>query len=386
MDELKFHKTIVKFLNREATHNELEQLDLWLKDDKNIPAFNLFVRAECIAAQSLAECNLEKVKKSVHQKIKEAERKRRAVFYRRISVAASILLIFGITFFKFNKKQDIDVTETSAKIEVGSNKAILTLENGEQVTLGKGDNYNTDNLISNGDAIVYKNGTREKGIDKKTSFNYLTIPKGGQFQVELSDGTKAWLNSDTQLKYPTHFQEGRPREIELVYGEVYLEVSPSSEHNGSVFNINTEEQEVSVLGTKFNIKAYTNDTKTITTLVEGKVMVKKGSSQEILRPNQQSRIESSSDKIDVAEVDVSREISWVNGLFDFSDETLGEMMKVLSRWYDVEIIFESDEHKDFVFTGVLERAKSFVDIIEIIESASEGEVEFEIIGKTVIVK
>ncbi|WP_420603664.1 FecR family protein [Flagellimonas sp.] len=306
--------------------------------------------------------------------------------YKQIAAAASILLIMGLSLFKLKDTTVTTVVDNKNTIEVGSDRAILTLENGNQVALGQGKSYQTGNVRSNGEELVYNSQSGKVNTKEKLLFNYLTIPKGGQFFVQLSDGTEVWLNSDSKLKYPTKFIEGETREIELLYGEAYLKVSPSSEHNGAAFNVRTKAQEIGVLGTEFNIKAYTDDSQIETTLVEGKIVVETEGAKKVLSPNQQSRIGADLNLIEVVDVDASEAISWINGLFTFNEESLGEMMKVLSRWYDVEVVFESAEHQDFIFTGVLEKTKSFVDILELIAATSDGEIKFEIEGKTIFIK
>ncbi len=386
MNNKEIHKLVTKFLNQEASHSELEQLDIWLKDTKNIAVFNQFVRTQYLTTLCMGEYNLNKAKELINDTIKKSERKRKAIIFKKFTIAASVLLIAGLSIFQLTDKKKVTIVESTSEIEIGSNKAILTLENGNQVALGKGENYQADNASSNGEELVYDPQSKNDISKEELLFNYLTIPKGGQFFVQLSDGTKVWLNSDSKLKYPTKFIAGETRSIELMYGEAYLKVSPSSAHHGASFNIRTKTQEVNVLGTEFNVKAYNDDDEISTTLVEGKILVQTGDTKKILRPNQQAKISHDSKLIRVEEIDAAHEISWINGMFAFNEESLGEMMKILSRWYNVEVIFESAERKNFIFTGVLERTKSFVDILELIEATSDEEVQFEIKENTIIIK
>ena len=123
-----------------------------------------------------------------------------------------------------------------------------------------------------------------------------------------------------------------------------------------------------------------------TTLLEGKVEVNYGNDKKVLQPNEQSIVTEDSSQIQVNQVDASQLVSWVQGNFTFNEQRLSEIVKVLSRWYDVDFVFESFELKDFVFTGVLERTDSCEDILKIIEAAGEGELTFDIDGKTVLIK
>lgn len=383
MEGSKIQEIIVKFLNKEANINELEKLDVWLKDDKNSSVFNHFVRTEYLTTLCMGEYNIEKAKESISNRLKCSERKRKMIIFKRISIAASVLLILGLSYFKLINKEQI--IETPNKIEIGSDKAILTLENGNQIALEKGKKYQTGKANSNGEELVYAR-EEETSNEGQLLYNCLTIPRGGQFFVQLSDGTKVWLNSDSKLKYPIEFHKGKMRTVELVYGEAFFKVSPSTDHNRDSFSVLTKGQVVNVLGTEFNISAYNDNNVIATTLIEGKVVVQKGDSEKVLKPNQQSITENGSDLIDVIEIDASQEISWVNGMFTFNEEPLDEMMRTLSRWYDAEIIFESAERKKFVFTGILARSKSVEDLLKLIEATSEGEVKFEVDDKKIIIK
>ncbi|MER3373289.1 MAG: DUF4974 domain-containing protein [Allomuricauda sp.] len=336
----------------------------------------------------MSEYDVNKAKKAIQRKLKISERKRRVVMYKKLAVAASIALIVGSLFFKWDSiDQNVKtVSAPKAVIKVGSDKAILTLENGNQVALEKGKQYNGGKLKSDGSELIYSTSS-ENGISaREPQYNYLTIPRGGQFFVRLSDGTEVWLNSDSKLKYPVEFPKNQTRQIELLYGEAYFKVSPSTAHNGADFQVLTKSQKIGVLGTEFNIKAYNEEDEIKTTLVEGKVNVENGRESKILKPNQQSRILAGSDVIEIEEVDVYQEVSWVNGLFTFNEKSLGEIMTTLSRWYDVEVIFENGEQKNFLFTGIIERSESIDYILKLIEATSEGQVKFLIDDKTITIR
>lgn len=230
--------------------------------------------------------------------------------------------------------------------------------------------------------LVYAKGdaTGKKGIAQ----NILDIPRGGQFHMVLSDGTKVWVNANTRLKYPVAFVPGESRKVELVYGEAYFEVSPSTEHEGSHFIVRTGEHEVEVLGTQFNIKAYGGDREISTTLVEGKVKVGNGTTEKDLSPGYQSRFDREGEGLSVVEVDVYDEISWRNGFFSFKDKPLEDIMKVLSRWYDFDVRFEDDAVGKLTFNGVFRRAADIEDILNIIRQTNE--VNYEIDQKTITIK
>ncbi|WP_427875737.1 FecR family protein [Flavobacterium sp. MMS24-S5] len=198
--------------------------------------------------------------------------------------------------------------------------------------------------------------------------NLLTIPRGGQFFVQLADSTKVWLNSESQLKYPVAFVDGQTRQVELVYGEAYFEVSPSTKHKGSRFKVKTENQNVEVIGTEFNIKAYRDESAIYTTLVKGVVAVSNTSKKQILTPNQQSKITEYNGNINVSEVDVYNEISWRKGLFVFKGMPLKDIARVLSRWYDVDIVFADPALGNVKFNGVLNKNQKLEDILTTIKN------------------
>lgn len=289
--------------------------------------------------------------------------------YWKYGVAASvaILVAFGLFFQKdkyFPSNQPQVVIENTP-ISIGSDKATLTLGDGSVVALEKGKTFQANNVNSNGEKLVY-NATNAK--TSETRFNYLTIPRGGQFQITLSDGTQVWLNSESQLKYPEAFGEGETREVELVYGEAYFDVSPSTEHNGTKFLVLNQNQKVEVLGTEFNIKAYKEEDNIYTTLVEGKVNVDNGVAMKILNPSEQSVISIGNENIAVNTVDVYSETAWRKGLFSFKSKPLNEIMVVLSRWYDVEVEFLDKDLEDVRFNGVLSKKDSISEILNAIKT------------------
>jgi transmembrane sensor len=287
-------------------------------------------------------------------------------FFKITAVAASVMLLISITLL-FNKNDTAKIntpTVATKDILIGSDKATLTLEDGSVVALEKGKAYTTGNVSSNGEKLVYNSKNQNQTIAN----NFLTIPRGGQFFVQLADSTKVWLNSESQLKYPVAFVDGETRQVELLYGEAYFEVSPSTKHKGSKFKVKTQMQNVEVIGTQFNIKAYKDETNIYTTLVEGKVAISNAKRRELLAPNQQSKISLSSSDISIATVDVYNETSWRKGLFVFKGMPLKDISKVLSRWYDVDIEFADPVLGSVKFNGVLNKNQKLEEILTTIKN------------------
>ena len=378
---------IVKYLSKEANIDEIEELDRWLVKKENITIFNSYVQTDYFTSIFMTKYDLQMAKSKIHKRIRLIERRNKLERYKKIAFAASIILLVGISLVnQFYFKETIIINDP---ISIGSDKAVLTLENGDQVILEKGKKFQNKILNSNGKELSYsiKNRSSSNFVDEKIASNFLTVPRGGQFSLNLEDGTKILLNSDSKIKYPVKFIKGENRQVELLYGEAFFDVSSSQNNDGSEFIVSTKTQKINVLGTKFNIKAYGEDDIITTTLVEGKVKVENGRNQILLSANQQSKVDSNSPDISVSDVDVSQQISWINGLFSFNDTSLEDIMHTLSRWYDLEFIFKSANQKNFIFSGILERTKSIEDILLIIEkTSSSNEINFEVNNKTIIIE
>lgn len=301
----------------------------------------------------------------------------------KFAIAATIILLISLNYI-FKEKNSIELEKTivvnNNEIKPGSDKAILTLEDGSVVMLGKDNVYKTQNVSSNGENIEYNSQEKKSS---KVVFHYLTTPRGGEFFIKLSDGTQVWLNSASQLKFPVGFIQGETRTVELVYGEAYFDVSPSSQHGGDKFKVWNQSQSVEVVGTEFNIKAYKDDLNIFTTLVKGKVVVENGISKRNLTPNQQSNLDLKNKNISIYEVDVDAEISWRKGIFSFSEMTLKEIMKVISRWYDVDIVFKNKNLESIKFKGTLSKEQNIEEILSIMKSSTIN--GYEIKNRTIII-
>lgn len=301
----------------------------------------------------------------------------------KVAIAASIALLLSLSFIYNHTPKFVDtplVVDAKA-ITIGTDKATLTLGDGTIVDLENGKSYKTSQVQSNGKEIIYHTAETDK---KEVVYNYLTIPRGGQFFLKLSDGTQVWLNSESQLKYPVNFISGETRQVELVYGEAYFDVSPSTSHQGAKFKVVSSTQNITVFGTAFNLKAYMDENEIVTTLVEGKVELEQGENRTFLQPNQKAILKNNTNFLRVEDVDVSADISWIKGLYIFDDTSLDQIMNTLSRWYDFKIDFENPEQQGILFSGVLERSKSIQDILEKLEAT--GDIDFDIQNNTISIK
>lgn len=360
-------KLILKKLNNSLTAAEELTFEKWYQENNEHKLYFDKVRASY--SDDIDIIDIEEGWRNIAKKI-DKPRRHTSKFWK---VAAAIFAGFLLATFLYTnrgiEKRDNEIKEKIVvqpiDIKPGINKAVLTLGDGTQIALEKGSSYQEGAVRSNGEEIIYNSTDRETS---KVAYNYLTIPSGGQFQIILSDGTKVWLNSETQLKYPEKFLKDASREVEIVYGEAFFNVSSSNNHGGNNFKVYHKGQEVEVLGTQFNIKAYSDENAIYTTLAEGSVNIDyNGESWQIL-PSEQLTINKSNNEVHVAVVDVYNEISWKDGVFSFEDKTLKEISKVLARWYDVEFVFNSASAANETFVGKLGKEQTLQEILSNIKT------------------
>ncbi|SFZ93093.1 FecR protein [Flaviramulus basaltis] len=373
-------KLIIKKLNNTLSEEEATIFSEWY-NESNLHK-NYFNKVKENYHNDSFLIDIEKGWKSIEKQIKPVSVKKTG--YLKYAVAASIILLVSITFL-FNKNKIEEINNpiiVNSTIEIGTDKATLTLEDGTTIALEQGKHFISDNLESDGEELIYKSPNSNKKVE--IAYNYLTIPRGGQYHIKLSDGTEVWLNSESQIKYPITFIQGETRQVELVYGEAYFDVSPSTNHNGSKFKVLTGPQEIEVLGTEFNISAYKDEDAIYTALVEGKVAVVNGNAHTILSPEQQSIINKNISGINVVKADVYSVTSWRKGIFSFDNMPLEKIMKVLSRWYDVDVVFADSEIKDINFNGVLRKNQNIEEILNAIKNVNN--IAYVINNNTVVFK
>jgi len=371
-------KLILKKLNKSLTEEETTIFSIWYNESKKHKTY--FKKVKANYTNNPESINTNKAWKAVENKI-EDPRKNNSFW--KYGVAASILLFMALSYFFVTKENSnaINTIVINSDISAGTNKATLTLEDGTTIALKKGEYFSGLHLDSNGEQLIYKSETT---IEPETEYNYLTVPLGGEFYVELSDNTKVWLNSGSKLKYPVTFKEGETRVIELIYGEAYFDVSPSTDHDGSSFIVITKNQDIEVLGTAFNIRSYKNEDNIYTSLIEGKVNVKTSNTSKNLIPGQQSIVNTSTNSLIIIQLeDIERQIAWKNGLFMFDKKPLYEIMTTLSRWYDIPFEFEDIEKQHIIFSGVLDRDEGITDLLNNFQKT--GEVSFRIIDQNILI-
>ncbi len=383
-------KLIAKYFDQQLSSTEALELVEWVENG-NIDVFNEYVMInytidEIEAVRQGPDLDLwDEIVKKIGQENKSGKSDRIIKLWNwkyAIAAAIAVLVTSAVFFFEIKPVDELqNVVEKEYPVTPGTDKAMLTLANGTRVLLEKSKVYSNDRLRSDGENLIYQsknNGTPE------VEYNYLTVPRGGQFAVQLVDGTKVWLNSESQLKYPVEFVPGESRIVELLYGEGYFDVTPSNRNNGSDFKVLIQNQEVQVFGTEFNVKAYRDEHIISTTLVEGSVSVNAPTGSVLLKPNNQSRLNIETGFLDVFKVDVFDEIAWKNGMFGFRDMRLVDIMKVLSRWYDINVRFENKKLENIRFNGSLRKDQNLDEILLTIKNINN--INYELNGKELVLK
>ncbi|WP_335964769.1 FecR family protein [Galbibacter sp. PAP.153] len=374
-------KLLIKKLNGELTDEEKNSFDSWYEESEKHREY--FAKVKENYYKEPFSVNTDKAYSNLKGKYNLKKKKNQP--YKKVAIAA---ITVGVAFMSYllykpglKKEKQPAVVSTTLEIPYGSSKAILSKDDGTKVVLSKGVKYEDDQIISNGKEIAYKHADNKSG---EVNYNTLKVPRGGIFKIKLSDGTLVWLNSESEIRYPVSFNKNQSRKVELHYGEAYFDVSSSEKNHGTSFEVLSHKQSIEVVGTQFNVKAYKEDPVIATTLVEGKVTIESPVSRQKLVPGNQSIFNKNNTEVSVNTVNVHDYISWKEGWFSFTDKPLKEIMKVLSRWYDVDVIIENTKAGEIKFNGVFNKKQDLKQILSIIEKTNE--INFEITNKTVVMK
>lgn len=376
MSEQKYNKGIQELARKwqEGTITEEEKL-----------IFNQWYHSfEDVSLEEVTSENSEHLKMRLYKAISEKEQiyvNRTWIFknLRYVSaVAATLFLLLSIGgYFYFSNTKTVQQDQVSQNkihdLAPGGNKAVLTLADGSEIVLNDAKN---GVLASQGNLsvsknkegqVVYQVQENKNSNQKEVVYNTISTPRGGQYQINLPDGTKVWLNAASTLKFPLVFSKNE-RRVELT-GEAYFEVNPlassKSKSRKVPFIVKSQSQEVEVLGTHFNVNAYSDEIDTRTTLLEGSVKVAQLGSHnsKLLKPGQQSIVDKT---ITVSNVDVEQAIDWQKGYFSFDNESVESIMRKISRWYNVDV-----EYKDNIryrkFAGRISKFENVSQILKIME-------------------
>lgn len=405
MNDPNFDELLQKYLENRCMPEEAEILLAWLEtDEQNLEQKELISRVLSVhpeseqlissALQQRLKKGFENTLKIIAEKEDTAGKVRKLAWSRYAAAAVLFIVISSGTFLlhqKKNSKKEVAATDqkehTERVLPPGTNKAILTLADGKQIVLDEAKNGNladqgNTKVIKLNGQIAYNESAMAvpNGKNAAVSYNTITTPKGGQYQLILADGSRVWLNASSSLRFPTSFQ-GKERKVELS-GEGYFEIAKDASKPFTV-KINTtlgDKNEVEVLGTHFNIMAYNDEGIVKTTLLEGSVKINHNNKIAKLKPGQQAKLQNQSMKV-VDDVDTDEAVAWKNGYFQFTSANLQQVMRQIARWYDVDISYEGQipERK---FGGKISRDNNASEVLKVLELSK---VKFRIENRKIIV-
>lgn len=395
------HRLFNKLINNSCSSEELDTiLKSLTNDEQGKPSYNLI--ADFLASKENEEIISEEVKMRLNKRFElillannGKNASRATVKIKRLGfikyAAAAVLLFIGIgvaLYSFFNQQSENTVALVKGTIHPGRNKAVLTLADGRKIILDEAANgklLEQEGLLvskSSDGKVIYQPSATSVPIEN--TYHTIETPRGGQYQVILSDGSSVWLNATSSLRFPSNFS-ATERKVELK-GEGYFEVAKIK---GRRFIVNTTtttgiKQAVEVLGTHFNINAYNDEKEITTTLLEGSVRVtnKYSNLSKLLSPGEQSGIFADREAIVVSKADTERAVAWKNGYFMFDRENIQSIMRKISRWYDVEIVYKDDVPEDW-FAGSISKYKDVEEVLHKLELT--GQIKFKISGRTIIV-
>ena len=380
---------IYRNIRNEISEEEKQELNEWIEMNTLNKDLYIKVISEENISSKLTSYNLfnkNSAWQKVVEKIEEPSVNRVFKPYKMLRYAAVILvplLIGGYFALKiFDKHPDTIIVP-------GSHKAVLTLGNGKQIELN---NTTKETIIKDEKVNILDAGKTLKYIAEKIKetttehliYNTLSTPKGGEYTVELTDGTKIWLNADSRLRYPVKFSVNE-RKV-FIEGEAYFEVSKDPD---KPFIVNVNNMQIKVLGTSFNVMAYSDENNIATTLVEGKVQINtvhdsiNNKNCIIIKPGEQALLMKNNNTIHVKEVNTEVYTAWKEGMFVIANETLESLMRRLGRWYNFETRFINPETRNYHFSGTLGRYENINEILEMISLTTN--IFFEIRDNTIFV-
>ncbi len=304
----------------------------------------------------------------------------------KMAAAACVIgtILFG-GYYLFNEEPQKILSKSEVKqinykndLPPGGDKALLTLADGSVIFL---DDAKNGPLTQQGNTKVIKldgkiNYISTDAAANEIVYNSISTPRGGQYQIILPDGSGVWLNSTSSIRFPTTFA-GKSRTVEIT-GEAYFEVAKNKE---MPFIVKVNKAEIQVLGTHFNVMAYSDESLLKTTLLEGSVQFIKDNKTSILTPGQQAQLSGDGRVKVVSDIDVKKVIAWKNGVFNFEGADIATVLRQISRWYDVEVVY--NKKVDDLFYAEIPRNTRLSDFLKALELT--GTVHFEIDGKKIIV-
>lgn len=388
-DKERIEKLMLRVVNREATADDLNYFSDWLKVPENAACFEQFKKLWNLTSgprptSGKTEAELHQFVRFMREHRNLTSRYRMRRIYRITGWVAACMLPLMVAVWGWNQRQqqELPVHTPVVNILPGSSKAILTLSSGKQIVLNPGDlaknNLGTNvQLDEKGHSLHYLNNDSP---NLAVYYDRLDIPRGGEFTVTLADGTVVYLNSASTLKYPPVFQE-KERKV-FLSGEAYFEVK---KEDSRPFYVVTDAVTIRVYGTSFNVSTRCHGN-TQAVLITGSIGIsgnQENAPEFLLKPLQMADYTPDGVLNRIADVDPHSYVAWKEGLFVFENESLENIMDLLSLWYDVDVVFQSERVKDYHFTGHMERYEQ-IDVILNAIGKMVG-VHFSITNKTIVV-
>jgi len=388
-------RLVQKAHDKSISKNELDELLQWLEDEEAaeyMPDICSLLEVEEKEAdytsqwQKLSDKISEEDVRAEHSEILPFRKYYRIKPVGRWTVAAAVLVlcsVLSVVMLKINKHpESIAKNSGAAKnkdaIVPGTKKAILITGNGNEITLDS----SSDKMIVQGKNFsiqTNKNGqlvNNSTGSSKEVQINTVVTPPGGQYEVILPDGTTATLNAASSIRYPSAFQAGK-RDVKIT-GEVYFEVTQDPR---KPFVVSTEKNmQIEVLGTSFNVNAYSNEPSVKATLLEGAVRVTSDKAKQILQPRDQAQLTDDGNLHLLTNVDVGSVVAWKNGVFEFNGTDIKTVMREIGRWYNVDIVYDGNPPTD-LFSAIIDRQNSIDQVLTMLQNTLR--VHFSIKNRTV---
>ena len=375
MNKIQAQALLKKFDQGKASKDEIKLLERW------------YIEESKVQNNDPEPVDYSRIQSEMWNNIQRLKQLKTRLLWPRVAAAASVIicLSIGSYFFLNRQKSEQLAVEKAVQLSPGGNKAILTLANGETIALSTAKN---GKLIQQGSVAITKvadgrivyhtdlNSDTKENVLKNTTYNTVTTPRAGQYNLTLADGTKVWLNAASSIKYPTAFV-GSDRQVELT-GEAYFEVA----HNRlKPFRVKSHGQTVEVLGTHFNISAYADESAVRTDLLEGSVKVLTRAKTALLKPGQEAVFTALNSTISVKEADTGMSIAWKNGIFSFKKAELPAVMRQIARWYDLDVIYEGPVPSTAI-TGTVDRNVNASQFFQILKDL---DIHFRITGNKITI-
>jgi ferric-dicitrate binding protein FerR (iron transport regulator) len=380
----RFDSLLSKYRRNECSPEELEELMSYFEDESHVFGLKEAIERQFTQNNQVEE-DLEKetelIFENILEKISDKKERRTISLYRWLSAAAILLFCGGLGYKLIHYEKPTKINQiTKTKILPAENRAVLSLANGKSVVLTNAPNgklaqqgQSEIKKTKNGQIVYARASVKAPGANESIGMNTLTTPRGGTFDIVLADGTHVWLNAGSSLTYPVAFN-GEQRIVNLT-GEAYFEVA----HNGTPFIVVSNGQAVHVLGTHFNIEAY-SDESIKTTLLQGSVRVVYDRSETLISPGQMA-VNDLSGTLHVTRANIDEVMAWRNGLFIFDNESIAEIMRKAARWYDVEIKYQNEMPKRKLW-GTVSRYRNINELMDNIALAAN--IKYKIEGRRVI--